>query len=140
MPLSFTAETYEGLLRTGAFGPLRLGLGREAILQSLGPPDDVGRGMSRTEMLAYRSGHLQLTLAKGELVHFGVYFRGSSPTIQISDLMLSAGTTVSDLVEWMRRAGIHATMRSVSGGVHAQFDNGLVAVFEDVSLDSLQVS
>ena len=64
-------------LTTGSLGPLRLGLGRETIVQLLGEPD--GTLLSSRTVETMRYGNLQLQLTMGQLTLISLDFGPQPP-------------------------------------------------------------
>jgi len=136
----FPVECYEQLLRNAAFGSVRLGANASSVRGTTGAEDDEGTLGRSLRILSFGSKHLQVTLKKNQVVHFGLYFRYLSDPVNVCGLRLSTGTSKGELRAWMRSAGIAAIEEIQPNGVVLQFDNGVVALFDTGLLDSLQVS
>lgn len=137
----FPTEWYDQLLRTASFGSLKLGADELSVLAALGAAEDEGAPARSMRILAFASKHLQVTFGRGQVIHFGLYFRDERrPLIALPSLVLSGGTSPEDLRRWMRRKGVEHEDDQLTDGIRFNFASGLVAAFEGGRLDSLQVS
>ena len=137
----FPSEWYEELLRHASFGPLRLGMSEASVIEIFGAPDYEGFPGKKKRIVAFDTKHLQATFHNGRVVHFGLYFHHCDEPKQLSGIQLSETKPVEDLGNWTRERGIGWSESSMSTDcLHLRLDNGVVAVFEDRRLSSLQVA
>ena len=139
--MPFPVARYEELLRSGSFGEVRLGASWSAVLETAGEASDEGQLGRSLHIVAFELGHLQVTFHRGEVVHFGLYFRDESRLpVRLPNLELTRETSAADLCVWMSDVGVPWRTESVPGGARLHLGTGAVAVFEAGRLDSLQVS
>ena len=139
--MTFPAELYREFLRTAAFGSVRLGADEPSVLETAGTAHDEGTLGRSMRVLAFQSKHLQVTFKGGRVVHFGLYFRDKKRRpVVLANLELSGRTSVDDLGHWMRAAGLGWEQDVQANEIRMNCGNGIVAVFDEGSLDSLQVS
>ena len=139
--MPFPAARYEELLQRGSFGEVRLGAGWSAVIETAGAASDEGHLGRSLHTVAFDLGHLQVTFHRGEVVHFGLYFRHEHCVpVLLPDLELTSETSPDDLRRWMADLGIPWRAERFPGGARLHLGTGAVAVFEAGRLESVQVS
>jgi hypothetical protein len=68
---------FDGFIRTGALGPIRVGCTQDAIRRALGPPEDVGNPEAvrwPAELWAYGGHFVQVFFEANRVIGLGLYF------------------------------------------------------------------